>query len=145
MKCALELQAIATARSEEKRRLKEKAEAERQAQIYSQTIEYCEQIGKKLEEKAEDGRVPDVHFYFRPEYGNPNQGCALKQDSRSLYADKRTTHSLDGNTFDLSVMAEWFKHYCFVLRYSETGTWAYGAGLTTAYLVTIKPSPECRK
>lgn len=145
MKCALELQTIAAAKMEEKRLQEAEAEAKRQTEIFNQTIEYCEQIGKKLEEKANAGHTPEVRFLFDYDYYNPNQGYAMKKDSRSLYADKRTTHSRTGEKFDLDVMTKWFDQYCFTLRHSTTGAWSYGSGCTRVYSVVIEPSPECKK
>jgi hypothetical protein len=145
MKCALELQAIAATKKEEKRRQEAEAEAKRQTEIFNRTIEYCEQIGKKLEEKANAGYTPEVRFLFDYDYYNPNQGYAMKKDSRSLYADKRTTHSRTGEKFDLDVMTKWFDQYCFTLRHSTTGAWSYGSGCTRVYSVVIEPSPECKK
>ena len=145
MKCALELHTIAAAKIEEKRRREAEVEAERQVEIFNQTIEYCEQIGRKLEEKANAGYTPEVQFLFDYDYYNPNQGYAMEKDSKRLYADKRATHSRIGKKFDLDVMAKWFDRYCFTLRHHTTGAWSYGSGCTRVYSVIIEPNPECKK
>ena len=145
MKCALELQTIAATKIEEKRRREAEAEAKRQTEIFNQTIEYCEQIGKKLEEKANAGYAPEVRFLFDYDFSNPNQGRAMEEDARSLYADKRPTHSRIGKKFDLDVMTKWFDRYCFTVRHYTTGAWSYGSGCTRVYSVVIEPNPECKK
>jgi hypothetical protein len=145
MKCALELQAIAATKKEEKRRQEAEAEAKRQTEIFNQTIEYCEQIGKKLEEKANAGYAPEVRFLFDYDYYHPNQGYAMEKDAKSLYADKRPTHSQIGKKFDLDVMTKWFDHYCFTVRHYTTGAWRYGSGYTRVYSVIIEPNRECKK
>lgn len=145
MECALKLQAIAAAKVEENRLREVEAEAKRKVNTFNQTMKYCEQIGKKLEEMANAGYTPRVYFLFDYDYYHPNYGFAMEEDHRSPYADKRTTHHRIGEEFDLEVMKEWFAQYCFTLRYYTTYTWKYGHGSYKIYGVIIEPSPECKK
>jgi hypothetical protein len=138
MRCAFDLQMIAKVRAEENA----KAELLRQRQEdmarTARTIEFCEKLGRQLEEMAEKGQTPIIRF----DCENSNFPRLLVS-TRNDYADRRTSHRSTGEPFDLNLMKEWFAQYCFEVDCHKSWTWHYGCGQVSYYWVTISPQPQC--
>ena len=140
MKCALELQIIATVREEEIRKEKEEAERKKALAIRTGTIAKCESIGSILEEMANNGKQPCYDFcidkYNRPLIATNNQ-----------YADRRLSYHCSTNPtpIDFNLMKEWFAEYCFEISAEEFSYYHYGFGVCEGHKISIKPSAECLK
>ena len=137
MKCALELMAIATARANDIARAKAEREAREREERIKCTIQICEEIGAKLEQKALKGETPT--FILRIDKYN-----RTLNSSNSEYADKRTSYypsKMAG--IEMDYLQEWFAQYCFTVEIKTFDFWHYGCGEQTGYALTIKPNPEC--
>jgi hypothetical protein len=135
MKCALELKAISTIKKEEIEKKKELERMAKKAEIIANSILLCEDIGKDLELRAEEGKDPVYSFLM---YNNHrvNYTCAL-------YANGEPSYYEIGKEFDLKVMADWFAKYCFKISTEPQSLKRYGIGTIRGYLVTIEPDPAC--
>ena len=137
MKCALELMVIATTRAEEIVRAKAEREAREREERIKCTIQVCEEIGAKLEKKAEQGETPI--YVLRIDKYNRTLNA-----SNSEYADKRISYypsKMAG--LEKDYLQEWFAQYCFTVEIKTFDFWQYGCGEQTGYTLTIKPNPEC--
>lgn len=135
MKCALELKAISTIKKEEIEKKKELERIAKEAEIIANSIILCEDIGKNLELRAEEGKDPVYTFLM---YNNHRVDY-----TRALYANGEPSYYEVGKEFDLKVMAEWFAKYCFKISTETQYLKRYGIGTITAYLVKIEPDPAC--
>lgn len=136
MKCALELQMIATVRAE---KLLEEENARREAAhqaIVAETLAFCEKLGQDLEKLAEKGKFPKLEFMSSSDL---NQ--VLVPTYRD-YADHRESYTPSGN-FNFEVLKNWFAEYCFEVQLHKTYGWRYFWGEISMYRVIISPKAEC--
>ena len=86
MKCAFELMVIAEAKAEEKAREREEYERKLKEEENTRTLKMCEDIGKHLEEMAENGERPYYCF-------NCSKNYSLLTKERQCYANGKTSSS----------------------------------------------------
>lgn len=138
MRCAFDLQMIAKVKAEENAKAELLRQRKEDMARTARTIEFCEKLGKQLEEMAEKGQTPIIRF----DCENSNFPRVLVA-TRKEYADHRESHNPIGESFDLNLLVEWFAQYCFEVKYLKSLTWHYGCGQMSYYWVTISPQPQC--
>lgn len=138
MRCALELQATAAIRAAEIAAENEERKRQARKALQAKTVQFCEALGKTLEERANNGNVPTVSFYF------DGYDRVLEQTTKD-YADHRTSYRSTDLRIDLEYLAEWFHQYCFKVSAVKRSGWRYNWGQTDIQLVTIAPAAQCLK
>jgi hypothetical protein len=138
MKCALELVTVATMIAEQKAKEEAERKARLEAEKRERTLAFCEKIGEKLEEKANQGNKPCYYFDCTNRY-------EPMRSTRKEYADGRESHIVTDGNMSLKLMKEWFKPYCFIVKVEEMQYWHYGCGHKNGYSISIVPDPDCLK
>lgn len=138
MKCALELQMIATVKAEENEALEAIRRETARRKLIADTITICEGIGTELEKLANKGKQPRFEFMCSFE-----QNEMLRTTYRD-YADRRESFAHAGY-FDMNTLKEWFSNYCFDVQLNSTYGWRYNWGEVRMYRVVIVPNAECLK
>lgn len=136
MKCAVELIAIATAKAEEKAREQALKEAAEKKAREERTLQLCEELGKKLESKAETGETVKATFYL------DKWDCPLTR-TFSDYCDGRESYRASHDPIDLDLVKEWLAKYCFVTQEKEFEHYRYGFGKMVGREIKVIPDPEC--
>ena len=138
MKCALELQMIATVKAEENRRAEIEAEKRKAMILQKETIAECERIGAILEELAEKGKSPIYRFYI-------DRYWVVLKETYKDYADRRLSYRPTSLKIDINTMKEWFKQYCFDVEIKDFRFYQYLFGVCRGGEIIIRPSAECLK
>ena len=138
MKCALELQVIATVKAEENRRAEIEAETRKAIAIQKETIAECERIGVILEELAEKGKSPIYRFYV-------DRYWQVLKETYKDYADHRLSYNPTSLEIDINTMKKWFKQYCFDVEIKNFRFYQYWFGVRSGGEIIIRPSAECLK
>lgn len=147
MKCALDLQLRAEVRAKENAEVEAARKNAEEVARRASTIALCERLGKMLEQKAENGKKPEISFICDLGRYRFTEWCSLTNCHRlertyDDYADKRESYVMKEN-INLKLMAEWFGRYCFKLDCCEHQVWIYGLGKCKCSLITISPNPQC--
>lgn len=136
MKCAMEMVAIATAeKARQEMEAMKKAEIHR-IEVIRKTIEWCEEIGKKLEEMSYAGKIPRYSLCMNRDLTNE------MWSSNRDYADKRLSWHY-GQELDFPTMEKWFSQYCFQVRIVNSFGWRYNFGQIRLSDIFIEPAPQC--
>ena len=138
MKCALELQMIATIKAEENRRAEIEAEKRKAMAVQKETIAECERIGAILEELAEKGKSPIYRFYV-------DRYWQVLKETYKDYADHRLSYRPTSLKIDINTMEKWFKQYCFDVEIKKFHFYQYLLGVCRGSEIIIRPSAECLK
>lgn len=138
MKCALELQMIATVKAEENRRAEAEAEKRKAMILQEKTIAECERIGMILEELAEKGKSPIYRFYV-------DRYWRVLKETYKDYADGRLSYNPTSLEIDINTMKKWFKQYCFDVEIKNFRFYQYWLGINSGGEIIIRPSAECLK
>lgn len=138
MRCAFDLQMTAKVRAEENAKAEILRRREEDIACKARTIEFCEKLGRELEEQAEKGETPIIRFDCEN-----SDFPRLLVATRKEYADRRVSHNPIGEPLDLNLIIEWFAQYCFEVNCRKCWTWHYGYGQVNYYWVTIAPQPQC--
>jgi hypothetical protein len=139
MKCALELMVIAEAKAEEKAREQEIYERKRKEEENARTLKMCEDIGKYLEEMAENGERPYYCF-------NCSKNYSLLTKERQRYANGKTSYTtVPNSSFNIELMKEYFENYCFEVSAINYEYYNYGWGAQKGHTIYIRVSPKCAR
>lgn len=144
MKCAFELQLIAEVKAAEiaKRIAKEKAEKEERERLAREkrTLQFCEQLGERLENIAKNGHFPETDFLAM------TSGFLLSKAHSNPVMYSYNPYEAQ---LDFKVLENWFAPYCFKVSYKYEKAITYPENYVHARLerqifrVTITPEPKC--
>lgn len=152
MKCAGELIAISLENAEKKRIREEQERLERERKaverlkiLKKRTVNWCEKIGKILEEKATNAQPLEYNIILC-ESNLTKDICYTLEKVPSRYSDNRADYSVNYNEeIYLPTITEFFEKYCFKVSYWTERIYSYGSGARRAVRVIIKPAPQCFK
>lgn len=138
MKCAMDLCATAAVIAAENAAAEAARRQKEQQEKHDRTIAFCERIGAELESLAGKGKKPEYSFCV------DSHGRELIGTYNDYY-DKRLSYNPKGESMDISVMTEWFKPYCFIVKTVDFKYYWHGMGLNFGQRVLVSPDPDCFK
>lgn len=144
MKCAGELVAISLKVEEQRRLEQERIIAEKLRALKGKTINWCEEIGKILEEKAMDAQPLEYNISLM--IGADGETYYPIEEVSSRYRDGRKDYNIYWSyDIHLPTIIEFFEKYCFeaTLKKFKYAVYSRGFGIFSAYTLTIKPAPQC--
>lgn len=105
----------------------------------SNSIKFCEKIGKILEDLAKHGHYPTTSVILQEHWNR--KGYYEQKPTTKEYSDERTSYNAIGEMIDkdLDIIDIWFRQYNFKIETREVFIWQYGSGQVKALKLNFIP------